>query len=132
MTGLLGIAGFVPTCHAHDRGVFAMGRVALITIVLLLLFHRFVPGWPALALTGLVWVVLYMFSSSRRPFATCRTCNGSGRHSGMIFTYAHRQCPGCGGSGRHRREGLVLFRDGQPTRAEQQAKTAANRRNRPL
>jgi len=90
-------------------------------------------SWPAsLALTVVLGVVLYAFSLGRRPFRSCRKCNGTGRHRGTIFLYAHRQCPECGGSGRHRRWGNVQFRPQTPTRAEQQAKDAGGRPNRPL
>jgi hypothetical protein len=87
---------------------------------------------PALVSTGVVGVVLYVLSLDRRPFRTCRKCKGTGRHRGSVFLYAHRQCPECGGSGRHRRGGNVRFRAGIPTRAEQAAKGAAGRPNRPL
>lgn len=87
---------------------------------------------PSLAITGVLFAVLYSFSLSRRPFRTCRTCSGTGRHRGTIFLYAHRQCPGCGGSGRHRRWGNVQFRPTRATLAERRARAAGRRPNRPL
>jgi hypothetical protein len=87
---------------------------------------------PSLVLTGVLGLALYLFSLDRRPFRACRKCNGTGRHRGAIFLYAQRACPQCGGQGRHRRWGNVQLRGTTPSRAEQQAKAAAQRPNRPL
>jgi hypothetical protein len=101
---------------------------ALAFVVSLLFIHTLLGS---LAVTGGLFAVLYPFSLNRRPFRTCRTCKGTGRHRGAVFLYAHRQCPACGGSGRHRRWGNVQFRPTTRTRAERQARAAATRPNRP-
>ena len=108
----------------------ALGVSAITAALVSLLIHGGIAGWAVISVA--VYALLYALSLPRRPFSSCRKCGGSGRHKGLLFTYAHRQCPTCGGSGRHRREGLVIFRNSQPTRAEVQARAAASRRNRPL
>jgi len=105
--------------------------VFVLAFVASLLFTKSLLG--SLVVTGGLFAVLYLFSLNVRPFRTCRTCNGTGRHSGRVFLYAHRQCPACGGSGRHRRWGNVQFRPSTRTRAERQARAARlYRPNRPL
>ena len=104
--------------------------VFVLALVVSLLLTKSLLG--SLAVTGGLFVVLYSFSLNRRPFRSCRTCNGTGRHRGAVFLYAHRQCPACGGSGRHRRWGNVQFRPTTRTRAERQARAARYRPNRPL
>ena len=110
----------------------AIVRISVFALAFIgsLLLTNSLPG--SLAVTGGLFVVLYGFSLNRRPFYSCRTCKGTGRHRGTVFLYAHRQCPACGGSGRHRRWGNVQFRPTTRTRAERQARAAANRPNRPL
>ena len=108
-------------------------RVSLFVLafVISLLLTKSLPG--SLVVTGGLFVVLYLLSLNVRPFRSCRTCDGTGRHSGRVFLYAHRQCPSCGGSGRHRRWGNVQFRPNTRTRAERQARAArGDRPNRPL
>lgn len=85
----------------------------------------------AAVLFAVALAVAYWLSLDRRPFRTCRTCRGTGRHPGSMFTYAHRQCPSCGGSSRHRRWGAVHLYGNAPTRAERAAAQAAYRRARP-
>ena len=65
--------------------------------------------------------VIYLISLRIHPFMTCRSCGGSGRRSGKVFGYTHRQCLSCGGQGRHRRLGTTVFHRGAPTWAERQA-----------
>jgi hypothetical protein len=114
-----------------NRGVAAM-RVSFFVLAFVVSLVLTKHWLPSLVITGGLFAVLYWFSLHRRPFQSCRTCNGTGRHRGTIFLYAHRQCPACGGSGRHRRWGNVRFRPITPTVAERQAKAAAKRPNRPL
>lgn len=85
----------------------------------------------AMVLTGLVGLVLWLVSIWLTPLRRCRTCNGTGRQSGLMSTWAHRQCPSCGGAGRHRRYNVTTFFGNNLTRGEARAARARNRRNRP-
>lgn len=80
---------------------------------------------------AVILMIAYWQSLERRPFRPCRKCNGTGRHRGALFTYAHRACPSCGGSSRHRRWGVNQFYGNRPTRAERAATEAGQRRSRP-
>ena len=85
----------------------------------------------ALFLTGGVALVMWLVSIWMMPFRRCRTCKGTGRQSGMLFTWAHRQCPSCGGVGRHRRYNVTTIYGDRRTRGEARAATARQRRIRP-
>jgi DnaJ-class molecular chaperone len=63
----------------------------------------------AFILIVIVAAVGYYVSLQIHPFAKCRVCNGTGRHNGDIYTYAHRRCRKCGGSGRKDRFGKRMF-----------------------
>lgn len=54
-------------------------------------------------------VIGYYISLRIHPLTRCRTCNGSGRHFGSVYTYAQRRCRKCGGSGRKDRLGTKFF-----------------------
>ena len=77
----------------------------------------FVAIVPVLAaiLGGIAVAVIYLISLRIHPFMTCRSCGGSGRRSGKVFGYTHRQCLSCGGQGRHRRLGTTVFHRGAPS-----------------
>ena len=62
-----------------------------------------------LILIIIVAVVGYFVSLRIHPLAKCRLCNGTGRHSGSVYTYANRRCRRCGGSGRKDRFGTRFF-----------------------
>jgi hypothetical protein len=49
-------------------------------------------------------------TASLHPRRACWTCNGSGRHSGLLYGYANRACTSCAGSGRKLRLGARIFR----------------------
>jgi len=85
----------------------------------------------AVVLTGLVGFVLWLVSIWLTPFRRCRTCKGTGRQTGLMSTWAHRQCPNCGGSGRHRRYNVTTVFRNNLTRGEARAASARTRRNRP-
>jgi DnaJ-class molecular chaperone len=57
----------------------------------------------------IIAAVGYFVSLRIHPLAKCRLCNGTGRHYGGVYTYAHRRCRRCGGSGRKNRFGSRLF-----------------------
>jgi hypothetical protein len=84
-----------------------------------------------LALTGVAGLVFWLVSIWMTPFRRCRTCKGTGRQSGTLFTWANRQCPACGGAGRHRRYGVSPIYGDKQTRGEARAATARQRGNRP-
>jgi hypothetical protein len=60
-----------------------------------------------LAVVG--WAVAYWISLRLHPFTKCKTCSGTGRHRGAIFTSASRACGTCGGSSRVLRQGVRMF-----------------------
>ncbi len=109
-----------------------LGRALLVLFVVLVVMAALTKNMTAAAvITGVVGVIGYAVSLAFRPFRTCWTCDGTGRHPGRVFTYAHRQCPSCAGSGRHRRWGVELFYPGSQTRAENRVSLARNRRGAP-
>jgi DnaJ-class molecular chaperone len=59
---------------------------------------------------AIVFVLGYFLSIRSHPFTKCRLCNGTGRHFGTTYGYAHRRCRRCGGTGRKDRLGVRLFR----------------------
>lgn len=85
----------------------------------------------AVVITAFIGGGLWLASINRTPFRRCRTCNGTGRQSGALFTWTHRQCPGCAGSGRHRRYFVTSIYGNNRTRGEQRAFLARFRANRP-
>jgi DnaJ-class molecular chaperone len=64
--------------------------------------------WPLM-----IWLAIsfvgYITSLRLHPRRACWTCGGSGRHTGLIFDYAHRACENCEGSGRRPRLGARIF-----------------------
>lgn len=58
----------------------------------------------------IVSAVGYFVSLRIHPLTKCRLCNGTGRHSGGVYTYAQRRCRRCGGTGRRDRLGTRVFR----------------------
>jgi hypothetical protein len=76
--------------------------------------------------------VFYRISLARHPFKVCRSCGGTGRTTGTMFFWSHRQCTNCGGQSRHRRFGTQRIYGDNPTWAERIASGARDsRRNRP-
>lgn len=63
----------------------------------------------ALVLIALVLVVCYRISLAIHPEWSCRTCKGTGRHRGVVWTSATRPCGRCHGSGRVPRLGVRLL-----------------------
>jgi hypothetical protein len=59
--------------------------------------------WAFLLAAGLVYAIAYRASLTRHPYRNCRTCHGSGKHRGALFTRAFRACDACGGTGRRLR-----------------------------
>jgi DnaJ-class molecular chaperone len=59
---------------------------------------------------GILAAAGYYISLRIHPLTRCRLCNGTGRHSGGMYTYAQRRCRKCGGTGRKDRLGVRLFR----------------------
>ena len=111
------------------RFIVRLGAVMLGVFVL-------VGAWSKLPVLGgiaavIVGAVTYGLSLRARPHRQCRTCGGTGRLFGQVFTYSHAQCPSCGGQTRHRRWGTQLFYGSTPTRAERRRNTALGRRARP-
>jgi hypothetical protein len=90
--------------------------------------HSAVVGVVLAALAcGGFWLASIYFT----PFRRCRTCSGTGRQSGALFTWANRQCPACAGSGRHRRYFVTPIYGDNQTRGEARAYAARLRSNRP-
>lgn len=51
----------------------------------------------------------YVVSLMIHPFRKCKTCKGTGRHTGAIFSHGFRPCRSCGGSSRHLRLGARVL-----------------------
>jgi DnaJ-class molecular chaperone len=81
---------------------------------------------------GFVAVVSYLLSIQFHPHRNCRNCNGTGRHSGVVWAWANRVCDSCGGQGRHRRWGAQFFHRDTKVRAEARAGAAGQRRGKLL
>jgi hypothetical protein len=82
-------------------------------------------------ITAVVGFILWLGSVWLTPFRRCRTCSGTGRQTGLMSTWANRQCPSCGGAGRHRRRNVTMFWGNNLTRGEARAVRARSRRIRP-
>ena len=67
----------------------------------------------AILIIFIIIVAVGYYASLRvHPLTKCRVCNGGGRHSGAVYTYAQRRCRKCGGTGRKDRLGVRLFLGG--------------------
>ncbi len=108
-----------------------MGWVIVLAVVLFAGVTRTRSAADGWILTGVVGFFLWLVSVWLTPFRRCRTCRGTGRQTGFMSTWAHRQCPNCGGSGRHRRYNVTTFFGNNLTRGEARAFRAQSRRNRP-
>lgn len=63
-----------------------------------------------LVLAGLgYWLSLHL-----HPYTRCEACNGTGKHRGGAFSYAHRPCHRCSGVGRKQRWGASRLGLGDP------------------
>jgi hypothetical protein len=108
-----------------------MGWVIIVVLALFVgtgLTHSVAAG---AIITAVVAFITWLTSAWLTPFRRCRTCKGTGRQTGLMSTWAHRQCPSCGGSGRHRRYNVTTFFGNNLTRGEARAEKARSRRNRP-
>jgi hypothetical protein len=106
---------------------FVLALIAVFGICTLVT-HNGVVG---LVLTGGVALIMWLVSIWMTPFRRCRTCRGTGRQSGTLFTWANRSCPACGGAGRHRRYNVNAVYGTRLTRGEARAASARQRSNRP-
>ena len=81
----------------------------------------------------MLWLVALAFVVSlvRHPHRRCRTCGGTGRQRGSMFTWADRPCTKCGGGPRHRRWGVQAMSRDKPVWAERAATRARERSERP-
>jgi hypothetical protein len=86
----------------------------------------------ASVITAIVVFVGYLISLQLHPHRACRSCGGTGRHSGAIWAYGNRPCGSCGSAGRHRRWGTQFFHPSKQVRAEARSTAATRRRARPL
>jgi hypothetical protein len=80
---------------------------------------------------GISVAVLYLVSLGRHSNRRCRSCGGTGRHRGAMFTWGDRLCTRCGGQSRHRRWGVQAFYPEGKTWAERSAAKAKKRRGVP-
>jgi len=101
----------------------------LILIVPAVLIGRGHPV-PSLVSYAVIIAVCYAVSLARHPNRRCRTCGGSGRQKGAMFTWGDRVCVSCGGQSRHRRWGVQLFYPQSRTSAERARAEAGRRRGR--
>jgi hypothetical protein len=82
-------------------------------------------------IVAVVAALAYYFSLHLHPDRDCRTCGGSGRHRGWLFSWTRRQCTDCAGQGRHRRLGNVILHPRRDVLGERNANRAKVRRNLP-
>ena len=80
---------------------------------------------------GISVAVLYVVSLELHSNRRCRSCGGTGRHRGAMFTWGDRLCTKCGGQARHRRWGVQAFHPGDKAWAERSAAQARKRRGAP-
>jgi hypothetical protein len=85
----------------------------------------------AVLIYGITVGVLYLVSLGRHANRRCRSCGGTGRHRGAMFTWGDRLCTKCGGQSRHRRWGVQAFYPGSKTWSERSAAQAKKRRGAP-
>lgn len=62
-----------------------------------------------LIVVGFVVIAGYLISLRLHPYAKCRACGGSSKHSGAVFRYGFRACRRCEGKGRKPRLGSRVF-----------------------
>jgi DnaJ-class molecular chaperone len=48
-------------------------------------------------------LLVYVVSALLHPYVKCETCDGKGKHSGALFSYASRPCHRCSGTGQKQR-----------------------------
>jgi len=120
------IARSACTINDHD-----MGWVIILAVVFLVGTMRTHSADTGAIITGIVGFSMWLASAWLTPFRRCNTCEGTGRQTGLMSTWAHRQCPSCGGSGRHRRYNVTTFFGNNLTRGEARAEKARSRRIRP-
>ena len=108
-----------------------MGWVLILGVVLIVSIARTHDAVSGVVITAIVGFVMWLVSVWLTPFRSCRTCRGTGRRTGALSTWAHRQCPSCAGAGRHRRYNVTTFFGDRLTRGEARAFRARSRRGRP-
>jgi hypothetical protein len=57
-------------------------------------------GFGGLLLITVVWAAIYVGSLLLHPHTHCRTCEGTPRSYGSVYTHAFLLCDACGGRGR--------------------------------
>jgi hypothetical protein len=105
--------------------------VIVLTVLFLAGYNRTQSPVDGAILASAVGFFLWLGSVWLTPFRRCRACKGTGRQTGIMSTWAHRQCPSCAGSGRHRRYNVTTFFGNRLTRGEARALRARFRGNRP-
>jgi hypothetical protein len=79
-------------------------RVPVVLIVILFLSFA-VWGLAGLIVAAMVLAAGYALSLRLNPRIRHRSCKGTGRGRGRIYTWTYHKCAGCGGSGRAIRYG---------------------------
>jgi len=130
-----GEAGDAPGCLLHSTPLWGtitdMGWAFVLAAVFFGSTVRTHDAGTGAVITAAVGFVLWLVSVWLTPFRRCRTCRGTGRQTGLMSTWGHRQCPSCGGAGRHRRYNVTTFFGNNLTRGEARAFRARSRRARP-
>ena len=79
-------------------------------LLLGILFVSYGVGrWAGLAIASVVLACGYFASVRLHPRTACRTCKGTGRYYGWIYTWVFRFCHKCLGSGRKIRFGAAQW-----------------------
>ena len=116
---------------ARWRTITGMGWVIILAAVFFGSAERTHGAGTGAVITVAVGFIMWLVSVWLTPFRKCRICKGTGRFSGVLSTWAHRQCPSCGGTGRHRRYNVTTVFGDKLTRGEARAVKARTRRSRP-
>jgi hypothetical protein len=99
--------------------------VRIPVVLILILVLGFALGHVAgLIVAALILAVGYWMSVRLNPRIAHRSCRGTGRPAGRIYTWAHHKCAGCGGSGRVIRYGSARWGT-QPIRDEAERTASA-------
>jgi hypothetical protein len=77
-------------------------------VVILFLAYG-VGRWAGLAIAAFVLLIGYVISLYLHPRTACRTCKGTGRFYGAVYSWSFRMCPACGGNGRKIRFGAARW-----------------------
>ncbi len=92
-------------------------------LIVILILSLAAGGMPGLIIAAVILAAGYLFSLRLNPRIRHRSCRGSGRASGWLYTWTWHRCAGCGGRGQVIRWGATRW--GTPRIREEAAQQAA-------